>query len=768
MASGSKVAVANTSTYIQGCIDWSTSVSGSNIVVSVSFYMRRTNNYSGSTGTSSCNQRICISGDPANYGYSQTDAVWVEGNKQNQWQGPYFSASRTFDASRGGDTIYVGWKVDGDSYGYLNGSGNVQITLPTAYQAPATPTVSVSNASGSSNSVTYGTTSFGVPSSGTVYLYGGTSASPTTQIATKTTTGNSTYTHSGLAGNTRYYYRSKASNSQLSSSYSSDASVITRPSNPSSATLVVTGTNTATLTIKAPSMGSAATVTAYYKLNSGSYASAGTITSGGTITKSLTGLTAGTAYTASVYFSNTSGNSGTVTSSSVTTYKVPQGLTATVTDKYSNGAKLTIGVSNYGTPASTSGRYLQGVISANNTISSDDWWSAAQTNVTSATVTITNTNIKPNTTYYYGTYAYNTKVGTNAVAGSFVTLPAAPSAASLTVTGETTATLSITAPTMGSASTMTAYYKLNSGSYVSAGTITSGSTITKSLTGLTAGTNYTATVKITNSSGDSGTRTTNQVTTFQRPQGLSVSVYEVGADYVTFDMSISSFGIMPSSTSKYIETIVHDSSGAGDYRYGKIDNGSLSGRVTVNNNSPIYPSGGSINISPNTQYKYNLHAYIKNATYYVQNSTSQVNVVTKALLPTYVEDSLVIGVDSVSFQVSYQADGGYYPKQVRYSLDGSTYTVATTVTGGSAQTATVTITGLSPRTTYNIKIDTYTTAGYTSGYNTVPQFITKGNCYGSVSGQTKQIIKGYCSIGGETAKILKIYGSEDGLTKRVF
>lgn len=368
MASGSKVAIANTSTYVQGCLSWDANVSGSSIVVNVRFYMRRTNNYSGSTGTSSCNQRICISGDPNNYGYSQTDAVWVEGNKQNQWQGPYFSASRTFDASRGGETIYVGWKVDGDSTGHLNGSGNVQITLPTAYQAPATPTVSASNASGSSNSVTYGTTSFGVPSSGTVYLYGGTSASPTAQIATKTTTGNSTYTHSGLSGNTRYYYRSKASNSQLSSAYSSDSSVVT-----------------------------------------------------------------------------------------------------------------------------------------------------------------------------------------------------------------------------------------------------------------------------------------------------------------------------------------------------------------------------------------------------------------KAPLPTYVEDSLAIGVDSVSFQVSYPADGGYYPKTVRYSLDGSTYTnTSVTISGSSAQTATVTITGLSPRTTYNIRLDTQTTAGNTQGYNTVPEFTTKGNCYGSVSGQTKQIVKGYCSIGGETTKILKIYGSEDGLTKRVF
>lgn len=131
------VAIANTSTWIQGGIEYDAYVSGSNIVVNVRFYMRRTNVYSDITRSSDITQYICISGDPNNWNYSQTDEITVYGGQQNVWQGPYFTASRTFDASRGGSTIYVGWKtVDNLGYPYLSGSGNTTITLPSAVSPP--------------------------------------------------------------------------------------------------------------------------------------------------------------------------------------------------------------------------------------------------------------------------------------------------------------------------------------------------------------------------------------------------------------------------------------------------------------------------------------------------------------------------------------------------------------------------------------------------------------------------------------------------------
>ena len=103
------------------------------------------------------------------------------------------------------------------------------VIMPTFQVAPNVPSISVSNNDPYQNSVTFGTSSFGVPTSGTVYLYGGTSNNPTTQLTSKSTLGNSTYTHTGLSPNTKYYYRARAKNTANEwSNYSSTISITTR------------------------------------------------------------------------------------------------------------------------------------------------------------------------------------------------------------------------------------------------------------------------------------------------------------------------------------------------------------------------------------------------------------------------------------------------------------------------------------------------------------------------------------------------------------
>lgn len=89
--------------------------------------------------------------------------------------------------------------------------------FPGVYTAPNTPTVTAAIKSPTSLEITYGTTSFGTPSTGTVKLYGGTSTSPTTLLETKSTTGNSTFSYTGLTQNTAYYFKAVANNGQLSS-----------------------------------------------------------------------------------------------------------------------------------------------------------------------------------------------------------------------------------------------------------------------------------------------------------------------------------------------------------------------------------------------------------------------------------------------------------------------------------------------------------------------------------------------------------------------
>ena len=103
------------------------------------------------------------------------------------------------------------------------------VSFSSAVVAPTAPTISGVQNDRQSNIITYGTSSFGNPSSGTVYLYGGTTSTPTTLIASKTSTGSSQRTHSGLESNTTYYYRARAYNGYAYSSYSPVISVKTKP-----------------------------------------------------------------------------------------------------------------------------------------------------------------------------------------------------------------------------------------------------------------------------------------------------------------------------------------------------------------------------------------------------------------------------------------------------------------------------------------------------------------------------------------------------------
>ena len=130
-----RAAIANTSTYIQGSVDYNAYVSGNNIIVDVTFQMRRTNVYSGSTYSSTATPSIMISGSQT-WNYTGNPGITVQGGQQNVWQTIY-SASRTYSASSSGSTIYIGWRVTNDNSGYLGGSATTAITLPQVYTAPS-------------------------------------------------------------------------------------------------------------------------------------------------------------------------------------------------------------------------------------------------------------------------------------------------------------------------------------------------------------------------------------------------------------------------------------------------------------------------------------------------------------------------------------------------------------------------------------------------------------------------------------------------------
>lgn len=498
-----EAAVANTSTYIQGRVNYSTSVSSSGITVSVQFQMRRTNDYSGSTYSTSAVPSICISGDSTNFGYVGSAGITVAGGKQNQWQNIY-SASRTFDSSRSGDSIYVGWKVSNDNSGYLGGSKTQAITLPQAYTAPSTPTISASASGVNSVSVSYGISSYGNPSSGTIYLYG-TASGSTTVVSSKLSAGDySAFTHTGRTGNTRYYYRSRATNGQLWSSYSSEVSAVTLAPALSAKSASAASTTSITVSATTAADGGVYAKNIQYSLNNSTWTTGATVAAGTTAAtaKSFTisGLTTGTAYTIYLRVNTSAGNtsSGSV---SATTYKVPNNPTTSATNASATSNTVTYGTTGFNTPNSGT-VYLYGGTAASPT-------TQLTTKTTTGNSNYTHSSLTGNTKYYYRSRAKNTggwsSYSSDATA---ITRPAAPTLAVALAGGQKQkkVTLTITSPSQGSAATMTAYYTVNGGSATSAGTVGSGSSVTANITTLPQ-TTYTIVAYLSNSSGSSSTVT---------------------------------------------------------------------------------------------------------------------------------------------------------------------------------------------------------------------------------------------------------------------
>ena len=240
-----------------------------------------------------------------------------------------------------------------------------------------------------------------------------------------------------------------------------------------------------------------------------------------------------------------------------------------------------------------------------------------------------------------------------------------------------------------------------------------------------------------------------------KPTGLSVSLAEVYTNGAKFNVSVSSYGTPSGVDGRYIEAgILNQSAYGPTYRYAIAYN-TTSSAITVNNSS----SGGSLTIQPNKRYYYG--AYASNTA--MADSKVQGQFVTKAEAPTVLFNNATS--DSANFTFSVKADGGYYNRDVQYSLDnGVTWKTGATVTGGSAQSGTFTINGLLAGASYNIKTRISTTAGATEGdtvsFDTlVAEEDNRNLLYGSVNEKTKEIKVLYGSVNGEAKQITRFYGS---------
>ena len=141
---------------------------------------------------------------------------------------PVTMAERTQSMS-GGSTV----NASGSWYSYQYGNFSVGLSdtvlLPAFIIAPTNPTLTIVNDNAHQNTITFGTSSFGNPSSGNIKLWRSTSSSFSSQtlLATETTVGAHTYVDTGLTADTTYYYRTRAANASANSEYTS-GSVTTR------------------------------------------------------------------------------------------------------------------------------------------------------------------------------------------------------------------------------------------------------------------------------------------------------------------------------------------------------------------------------------------------------------------------------------------------------------------------------------------------------------------------------------------------------------
>lgn len=246
-------------------------------------------------------------------------------------------------------------------------------------------------------------------------------------------------------------------------------------------------------------------------------------------------------------------------------------------------------------------------------------------------------------------------------------------------------------------------------------------------------------------------------TFYTPPTGINVSISEIYSDGAKFNVSLNSYGNPASATGRYIEAgILGQNSYGGSYRYATASNTS-SAAITVNN-----ASGGSLNIKPNTMYYYG--GFASNTQANSSVVTSQ--FVTKVNAPVF----SLAGKTSTTATILYQteADGGYFTKNIEYSLDdGSNWITGAYVTARNQTTGTFVISNLDPTRSYSIKTRVRTTAGITLGPDLNISLKTV-KLYAPVNDEGVRINQLYTSVDNVAEPVKKIYGSVSGEAKLMY
>ncbi len=452
---------------------------------------------------------------PANVPGAPTGVSATAGNAQA-------SVSFTAPASNGGSAItsYTATSTPGSFTGTLTQAGSgtktvTGLTNGTAYTftVKATNAIGTGAASAASNSVTYAivpgaptistatagnaqaSVSFIAPASNggsTITSYTATST-PGSFTGTLNQAASGTIIVTGLTNGTAYTFTVKATNAAGTGAASAASNSVTPATVPGAPTGVsaTAGNAQATVSFTAPASNGGSAITSYTATSTpGSFT--GTLTQAGSGTITVTGLTNGTAYTFTVKATNAIGTGAASATSNSVTYVIVPGAPTIGTATPGN----TLATVSFTAPASNGGS----AITSYTATSSPGSFTGTLNQAGSGTIIVTGLT---NGTAYTFTVKATNAIGTGAASAASnsvnYTVPGVPTIATATA-GAGQASVPFTAPASNGGPAITSYTATSNPDNIT-GILNQAGSGTITVTGLTAGTSYTFTVKATNAAG---------------------------------------------------------------------------------------------------------------------------------------------------------------------------------------------------------------------------------------------------------------------------
>lgn len=245
------------------------------------------------------------------------------------------------------------------------------------------------------------------------------------------------------------------------------------------------------------------------------------------------------------------------------------------------------------------------------------------------------------------------------------------------------------------------------------------------------------------------------------PTGLNVTNVSTSERSVKATVSVTGWGGLGDSTTRYRELQVWQADMSGANRYQRATGDTLSGTITCSNSSQ-----GTLDIIGNT--KYWIGGYATNGTL-ASGPTSFGTAITAP--PKLFGAPGTITQNSAVINWTMGNQGGELDIDVDYMVNNSgNWVTAETITTSGAKSGSFTVTGLSPNTAYTVSIRSKAVGGQTTSGQPIP-FTTAGvgaKVYCSVNNTRKKVKRIYCSVNGERKKVKKIYCSVGGVAKLAY